>query len=493
MTNFYTSVERYGNNILYVGYNGSTRVVNRIKFQPTVFVPTNKKTDYYTLEGIAVAPIMPGDMRDCKEFINTHTASNFTIYGNTDYVSQFITEKFPDGCVFDAEKVNITFTDIEVYSDEGFPQPSEAKFPVTAVTLVNNIDRIFYTWSTAPYDVSKTLIKDRQIVYTECKNEDELLRKFLKYWSKNHPDIITGWNSTYFDIPYLINRIGRLFGEDILKFFSIHGLAPRPHDDKFDGLRFEISGMSQLDYLKLFKKFAGPAGYGNQESYRLDHISSVVLGENKLDYSEYSSLHDLYKKNPQKFVDYNIKDTLLVERIDDKLGLINLAMTLAHKANVNYETAFGTTKIWDSFIYRVLLKSNIVISPQKPVINDRSITGAYVKEPIKGMHDWVCSFDLNSLYPHLIMQYNMSPETIVNEVMPGINVDRILSGERIDVPKNRCLSATGQLFSTETRGVFPQIIDALYSERSEKKKQMIEVSKKIQAIKKELAELGEII
>lgn len=479
MTKFYTSVERFGNSILYVGYEGSRRVVERIKFQPTLFVPTNKETEWRTLDGIAVAPVMPGDMRDCKEFIETHTASNFTIHGNTDYVSQFITEKFPNGCQFDISKVNITYTDIEVQSDEGFPHPDEAKYPVTAVTLVNNLDHTFYTWSTAPYDVSKSVLSNRHIIFIHCKSEEELLRKFLLHWAKNHPDIITGWNSKHFDIPYLINRIGRLFGEDMLKHFSIHGIVPRATQDRYDGLYFEIMGMSQLDYLKLFKKFAGPAGYGNQESYKLDHIANVVLGERKLDYSEYSSLHDLYKNNPQKFVDYNIKDTNLVERIDDKLGLINLAMTLSHKANVNYEAAFGTTKIWDTFIYRVLLQKKIVISPQKPVVNDRRIEGAFVKEPIKGMHDWVCSFDLNSLYPHLIMQYNMSPETIVNEVMPGANVDTILSGHKFDIPENRTMTSTGQMFRTDFRGVFPEIIDALYAERSEKKKKMLALEQEL--------------
>jgi DNA polymerase elongation subunit (family B) len=479
MTKFYTSVERFGNSILYVGYEGSRRVVERIKFQPTLFVPTNKETDWHTLDGIAVAPVMPGDMRDCKEFIETHTASNFTIHGNTDYVSQFITEKFPNGCQFDISKVNVTYTDIEVQSDEGFPKPDEAKFPVTAITLINNLDGTFYTWSTAPYDVSKSVIKDRQIVFVHCKNEDELLRKFLLHWAKNHPDIITGWNSKYFDMPYLINRVARLFGEDMTKHFSIHNIVPRIQQDRYEGVYFDIAGMSQLDYLKLFKKFAGPAGYGNQESYRLDHIANVVLGERKLDYSEYSSLHDLYRENPQKFVDYNIKDTGLVESIDDKLGLINLAMTLAHKANVNYEAAFGTTKIWDTFIYRVLLKNKIVISPQKPIFNDRSIEGAYVKDPIKGMHDWVCSFDLNSLYPHLIMQYNMSPETIVNEVLPMVSVNSLLAKTDFEIPKDRCLTATGQMFRTDFRGVFPEVIDALYAERSEKKKKMLQLEQEL--------------
>jgi DNA polymerase elongation subunit (family B) len=184
--------------------------------------------------------------------------------------------------------------------------------------------------------------------------------------------------------------------------------------DKYTGeISFSISGMSQLDYMRFFKKFT----YVTMESYSLNHVASVILGEKKIDYSEFASLNELYTKDHQKFIDYNIKDVQLVERLDDKMGLISLCMTLAHKANVNYDVAFGSTKIWDTYIYNILQKQNIVLTEQKPVFNDRSIEGAYVKDPIKGMHKWVCSFDLNSLYPHLIMQYNMSPETIVNGVI----------------------------------------------------------------------------
>jgi len=473
MAIFYTSVERYGNSILYVGRNGRERIVERIRYKPTLFVPTNKDSEYSTLTGLAVAPIKPGSMTDCKEFIETHTASNFSIHGNTDYVSQFITEMFPAGCEFDINAVNVTFTDIEVQSDEGFPKPEEAKWPVTAITLVNNQDRVFYVWSTVVYDITKTIIPDRKVVYVRCKDEAELLKKFLFHWALNHPDIISGWNSEFFDITYLINRCAKVLGDDMLTHFSIHGIAPRRREDKFSGEYYEISGMTQLDYLKLFKKFAGPAGYGNQESYRLDFIANVVLKEKKLDYSEYSSLTELYLKNPQKFIDYNIKDTSLVERMDAKENLILLAMTLAYKANVNYNTVYGSTKIWDTFIYKVLLSKNIIISPAPYRAAGGSIEGAFIKEPHKGMHDWVCSFDLNSLYPHLIMQYNMSPETIVDERIPGVSVSNLLAKKKFDIPANRCMTATGQLFRTDIKGVFPQIIDKLYNERANIKAEML--------------------
>jgi len=428
-----------------------------------------------------MSPVNPGTMSDCKKYIERNTADNFQVYGNTNYVAQFINQMFPNGCDFDRDALNVTFIDIEVQSDQGFPKPEDAHYPVTAITLKNNVDDIYHTWGTGEYDSSKCIVDDIKVDYVQCKDEYNLLHKFLTYWQKNYPDIITGWNSEGFDIPYLINRVARLFGEEDTKRFSIHRLTPSMRTDKYTNqIFFEIAGMSHLDYMRLFKKFT----YVSQESYSLNHIANVILGEKKLEYSEYSSLFDLYEKDHQKFIDYNIKDTQLVERLDDKLGLISLCMTLSHKANVNYEVAFGSTQIWDTFIYNLLVKDNIVLTPQKPVMNDRSIEGAYVKDPIKGMHKWVCSFDLNSLYPHLIMQYNMSPETIVNGIIPGVNVDSLLKGTQFDIPENHSMTATGQLFSNQKKGVFPNIIDKLYAERSQIKKDMLQAKQELEDMDK---------
>jgi DNA polymerase elongation subunit (family B) len=481
MMKFYTNVSRFGNNILYVGYANGHRIKESVKFNPTLFLATNQPSKYKTLDGTNVDSVEPGTMRDCKEFIETHSASNFTVYGNTDYVAQYINSRFPNTCTFDRDALNVSFIDIEVQSDQGFPHPKDAAFPVTAITLKNNIDHIYYTWGIGEYDASKCMIQDAKVNYTQCKDEYTLLNKFIAQWQMNHPDVISGWNSEGFDIPYLVNRISRLFGDEELKRLSIHHMMPNAKTDRFSGeVSFTIPGMAHLDYMRLFKKFM----YIPMESYSLNHVSSVILGEKKIDYSEFTSLNELYSKDHQKFIDYNIKDVQLVERLDDKLGLVSLCMTLAHKANVNYEVAFGSTKIWDTFIYNILQKQNIVLSPQKPVLNDRRIEGAYVKEPIKGMNHWVCSFDLNSLYPHIIMQWNMSPETVADGVYPGVNVDSLLSGAKFDIPEDTCVAATGQLFSTKKKGIFPAIIDKLYAERSDIKKNMLDAKQELENLDK---------
>jgi DNA polymerase elongation subunit (family B) len=174
---------------------------------------------------------------------------------------------------------------------------------------------------------------------------------------------------------------------------------------------YDIGGVTQLDYLELYKKFT----YTNQESYRLDHIASVELNQNKLDHSEFDTFKDFYTNGWQKFVEYNIIDVELVDRLEDKMKLIELALTMAYDAKVNYADVFFQVRMWDTIIYNYLKSRNIVIPPKERTDKDAKYAGAYVKEPIPGKYDYVVNFDLNSLYPHLIMQYSISPETLVEK------------------------------------------------------------------------------
>ena len=190
-----------------------------------------------------------------------------------------------------------------------------------------------------------------------------------------------------------------------------------------DQLTCEMAGITVIDYLDLYKKFT----YTNQESYRLDHIAFVELGERKLDHSEFDTFKDFYTGNWQKFIEYNIRDVELVDRMEDKMKLIELALTMAFDAKVNFTDVFFQVRTWDAIIYNYLKKKNIVIPPKERSEKDSQYAGAYVKEPIPGKYDWVVSFDLNSLYPHLIMQYNISPETLQDTRHPSTTVDKILN------------------------------------------------------------------
>ena len=477
---FYTAVEKFGNKILYSGYANGKKVSFQEEFNPTLFIPTKEKTEYRTLYGKKVASIKPGNMWECKQWIERNESSNFQISGNRNWVQQYIAEKFPNGTMYDPNTIRIAYIDIEVASDQGFPQPTIADKEVTAIALKFNLDDTVYVWGYGEYEPGEN------VEYVRCKNEKELLHLFLDNWSKNSPDVITGWNVKGFDMLYLVNRISRMLGDKENNRFSPFKMPPMK-SKKGDYVDFR--GIITLDYLELFRRF-GYYSYGNQESYSLDNIANVVLGEKKLDYSEYGSLNELYIQNHQKFIEYNVRDTLLVEKIDKQTNMLGLALSLAYKANAVLTAPLGTTKLWETYIYNVMCRNNIVMPAMSRNKSLGSIVGGYVKEVHTGAHKWVASFDLNSLYPNIIVQYNMSPET-VGPMLGGHSVQQLLNNKEVDVPTDHCITPGGQTFKTNRKGLFPFIIEKEYDERAEIKKEMLSVQQKIEDVKNELAKLQE--
>ena len=496
---FYTSVTRSGNYIYFRGYNNSKRIQKKVKYKPTLYIASPDPTEFKSLRGSYLGEMDFESIHDASDFLKRHRdVDNFEIHGNTNFIQQFISDAFRNVIEFDRDAINVTSIDIEVQSDQGFPRPEEANHPVTAITIKNNIDNVYYVWGLGDWDHGSSIVNHLDVQYTKCANEAELLHKFMDQWAANYPDVVTGWNSRMFDTVYLVNRINKVLGEG-----HADKLSPWVHDMR-NPIRqrtlqlgqnevevFEINGLEQLDYLDLFKKFA--YSYGTQESYKLDHIAHVVLGDSKIDYSEYGSLNALYLNDFQKFIDYNIKDVEIVDRLEDKMGLATLCMTIAYKGKVNYADAFGSVGVWDALIFNELRNRGIICPPKRDNTKERKIEGAYVKDPQVGMHDWVVSFDLNSLYPHIIMQYNMSPETIVNEVQSfdlmkrdntngsyQSSLEYLLDENKIDVRPELSMAGTGQFFNRVERGLFPQLVDKLYNERKEYKKQMLGVEQRIQ-------------
>jgi DNA polymerase elongation subunit (family B) len=260
--------------------------------------------------------------------------------------------------------------------------------------------------------------------------------------------------------------------------------------------------VAALDYIELYKWYA-PGGK-SQESYRLDAIAQVELGIGKIAYDEYDSLTQLYQENYQKFIDYNIKDVELIVKLEDKLKLIELALTLAYDTKTNYEDVFAQTRMWDSLIYNHLIERNIVVPPKEKNRKDSAFEGAYVKDPQVGLHNWVASFDLNSLYPHLIVQYNISPETLVqredyNDVMtalaPQANVEVLLKKELDTSEMNGVtLTPNGQFFRTTKQGFLPEMMEIMYKDRKKFKKLMLQAeqeyeNEKDEEKKKEISKL----
>ena len=477
--NFYTSVNRYGNSILYRGIEDGERVAKKVKYMPTLFVNASHETGWYNLQNQPVLPKTFDTMRDAKDYMKQYEGvDNKTIYGTTNYVTQYINDRFPDAPKFDRDKVNVTSIDIEVASDEGFPFVEQAAHPVISITMKNNIDNIYRVWGLYDYNEDDCTVEGVDAIqYIKCKDEIDLLLSWLAYWHdpKYCPDVVTGWNTRLFDFPYLINRVKNIIGGDVYKKFSPWGIVDQRNIMMARGevIAYEMAGIQQLDYYDLFTKFGYT--YGMQESYKLDHIAHVVLGERKLSYDEAGSLHGLYKTNYQKFIDYNIKDVQIVDMLEEKMGLITLAMTMAYRGGVNYSETFGTVQIWDSILYRLLFKQQIACPP-KFSKEKVPYPGAYVKDPQTGMHDWVVSFDLNSLYPMIIVQYNMSPET----VLPGKEhlgldpVEKLLGDADINIPDGTTMAASGVKFSKDQVGIIPAIIKQYYDERRLIKKAMLD-------------------
>ena len=487
---FYTNVQRFGSQILYCGYENGIRVRERIKFKPTLFaLSKDPNSEWKSLDRRPVEPIKFGSMKEARDFVSSYEGvGSFPIFGNMRWTAQFIQEQFPGEIQFDEAIINISKIDIEVRSDDGFPKPEDALHEITAICVKNNIDDTYHVWGLKPWDDEKKKVKER-VEYKQFRDEQSMLVDFVKWWVQNMPDIVTGWNCRPFDIPYIVNRLIRLFGE---KF--VEQLSPWGHVEEKETLikgrpvkYYEIMGVAQLDYMDLFKKFTTHT-YGNQESYSLGHIAHVVLGETKYVYDDFENLAAFYEKDHQSFIDYNIRDVELVSRIDDKLGLIQLVLTLAYIGGVNYSDTLGTTAIWDSIIFRDLARKHIAIPPQKPS-SKTSYPGGYVKEVEKGLHDWVCSFDLNSLYPNLIVQYNMSPETIIEGVTTQMH-PAILIEERPFTPAgDSIMAANGVHFRSDVVGVIPRMVTEIIDKRVILKKAKLAEEKELQAAKLELAEL----
>jgi DNA polymerase elongation subunit (family B) len=485
MFNFYTSVVRYGNSMLYRGYDNSGKnVYRKDKFSPEFFVMSEKDTGWRSLYGQKVGRLSFDSMKDAKVWLESNKdVANRSVFGNPNYIHQYITSKFPKQIEFKRELINVATIDIETEYDDGFPHPSEANQRVLAITVKSSKSDVYWVWGYGDFDTEKALIQP--VLYTKCHDEEDLFLQFLNWWSDpaRTPDVITGWNTRFFDIPYLINRCAKILGLNDIKRFSPWGMVDYrkitrrgKEEDVYD-----IKGIQTLDYLELFQKFGYT--YGPQESYKLDHIAYVVLGEKKLSFEESGSLRNLYKDDFQKYIDYNMKDVQLVDRLEDKLGLITLAMTIAYKGGVNYQDTFGTTAIWESIIYRKLNSQKIVPPAFPPEAHKSKFAGGYVKDPMVGAHDWVVSFDLNSLYPNIIVQNNMSPETLISQNQIN-SVDHYLNGG-LPTESNYAVAANGSTYRKDIDGVIPSIIEDYYDERRSIKNMMLAIEQQYQKTKDE--------
>jgi DNA polymerase elongation subunit (family B) len=482
---FYTNVFVLGNDVHVRGYDGGKRFQLKAPFHPYLFTSSPNQSEYKTIDGKIVKKISFEDIKSAKSFIeNYQGVEGFNIYGSALYTYQAIYDLYKGEINYDVDKISVVSLDIETSTHNGFPNLELADKEVITLSIRKNGKAIVLGMK--PYKP-----KSEDVTYWQCKNEVDLLEKFLQIWNseKWQPDVVTGWNIDNFDIPYLYRRITNLLGKKSADRMSPWNIV-REKAINADGTFkvYDLNGISVLDYLALYKKFS----YTPQESYKLDHIAEYELNEKKLDYSEYETMHEFYVQNFEKFVDYNIHDVVLVDKLEEKLKFIEQVFAIAYDAKVNYIDTFTTVRMWDVIISNYLLDRGVVVPLiSREELDHRSevdrrlgpIIGAYVKDPQVGMHNWVCSFDLNSLYPHLIMQYNISPDTYVG-MEDDMSIERLLDNMMGDELRQKLLSTNtnmtpnGAMFTKNKVGFLPTLMETMYNDRSMWKKRMIDAKKK---------------
>ena len=462
MSRLYSNVTLLGDSILCRGYENGDQVSFKEIIKPTLFVPS-PKGKWKSLTGESMTPVKQDGAKRAREFLEKYKdVDNFEVHGYERFVYQWISDKYPGQLKFNIDQMKIYTIDIEVACENGFPDVEASQEEMLCISIKDLATGKFITWGTREAKVES----EYRVFWTE----QEMLEDFVKWWCSNTPDIITGWNCNLYDIPYICRRIERVLGDKWQKSLSPWNKV-NMREVYIQGRRnlaYDILGVSILDYLDLYRKFT----YTNQESYRLEHIATVELGEGKLDHSEFENFKDFYTEHWQKFVEYNLKDVDLVHRLEKKMKLLELAVTMAYDAKVNFEDVYSQVRTWDTLIYNYLKERKICVPPRQESKKDDKYAGAYVKEPVPGLYDWVVSFDLNSLYPHLIMEYNISPETLVPTRYPSISVDKILNDE-ITIDSEYCVAANGAQYRKDIHGFLPQMMQKIYDERKIYKKKML--------------------
>ena len=469
MSSIYTNVTLLGDAILCRGYENGSPISFKQIIKPVLFVPS-PKGEWKSLDGKQMAPVVQDGARRAREFIEKYKdVDGFEVHGYERFVYQWISENYPGQLRFNLQQMKIYTIDIEVACENGFPDTEACQEEMLLITIKDLSSGKFITWGTREAKIDT----EYRVFWTE----QEMLADFHKWWVENTPDVVTGWNCNLYDIPYICRRIERVLGEKWQKSLSPWDKVNmrEVYIKGRKNLAYNILGVSILDYLDLYQKFT----YSNQESYRLDHIAFVELNQKKLDHSEFENFKEFYTNDWQKFVEYNIIDVELVDRLEHKMKLLELAVTMAYDAKVNFEDVYSQVRMWDTLIYNYLKDRKICVPPKQESRKDDKYAGAYVKEPVPGQYEWVVSFDLNSLYPHLIMQYNISPETLVDERFPGVSVDKLLNQE-VTIKGPNCVCANGAQYRKDIHGFLPEMMQKIYDERKIYKGKMLTAKKQFE-------------
>lgn len=499
MTRFYTNVTRIGNNLCVREQTETGPNKFKIKFEPTLFIKTETETEFKTLYGDYAKQVELSSMSEGKEFMKKYEGvQGVEIFGQQNWILQYINATYSGEVAFVPKQISAWSIDLEslLPTDDdgiitGFPNVETADAEITLITIQCLQTKRCFTFGSKPYNGSKHV----ETEYLNCGTEKELLKQFVNFWQQKNVEVVTGWNIERFDIPFIYNRIVNVCGQEVANKLSPWGIVEaikKKIAGGFSGAEEEliinIAGVSILDYMALYKKFV----FVKHESYSLGHIAQEELGETKLDHSEYKNFNEFYFKGfDDKYLDYNVRDTQLVAKLEDKLKLIELVYTLAYLAKINFTDVFSPVKTWDAILHNRLYAERVVV-PLKEHNQDanKQIEGAYVKDPIIGMHEWVVSLDATSLYPSIMMTLNISPETY-RGIDKDYSIDALLSGKmKLSPPESQAWGPNGSRFDKSVRGVIPRVIEEMMAGRKTAKKKMLDREQDLEVIKSELARRG---
>lgn len=458
------------------------RIDTEIPFRPYLYLEKEDATDSKSIFKTNLLKKVFKNSIERRRFVGNTNINR--LFFNLGPEQQFLIDTYKNqnsDATFSQFPLKIFLLDIEVdtTAEPGFPVPEKAAVPINLITVYDTLTKTTHTWGLR----EKYQPSIENCVYYRCEDEKDLVLRFVDFWKRDYPDIASGWNSQGFDFPYIINRFMRLFGEDFVNQLSPVGnvRGRRVYTDMGKEVTiWSIQGISLLDYMDLYKTFSP----GERESFSLNYISELELGEGKIAYNAVS-LGELAASDWKTFVDYNIQDVHLLVKLEEKLKFLEIARMLSYKGCTNFEAALGKVSIVTGAVAIQALKQGFIIPTFKHKVDRESYEGGFVREPEKGIQKSIVSFDVNSLYPNTIITLNISPETKVGKIINGeYGVTDEITIQLVDgkihtlssasfktflIGEKVALSKSGVMYSQKTKGVIPNLIDQIYKERVDTK------------------------
>lgn len=463
MNTYYTNVELIGNFILERYLVDGVEHRRKVPFEPSLFHHSQEPSAYKDIYNRSVREKFFDSISDARKWKKDMQDFGKEVMGMDDFILQYLYKQYTPEINFDISEIDIANVDIEVVSKDGFPEPSICKWEIDAITHYSSKQKKYFVFSTRMWSKSKSILPQHildNLEYNWYASEKEMMIGYINFWRQNTPNILTGWNIERFDLPYIVNRIRKLWGDKAPDKLSPWGKIEEKTVYDMGGREetvYKIVGVNLIDYLELYKKFT----FVTRPSYKLGYIGEVELKDTKLEFD--GPLWQLAEQDPQTYVDYNIKDVDLIVRLDERLNLMLLVLSVSYYARVNYNNVFSPLKTWDGIIHYSLMQNNTVV-PENKKHSKEDYGGAFVKDPIMGYHRWLTSFDLTSLYPKLIGQYNISPETLMDYFTPP-DLEEFI--EKRHTWNNLGYSCTpnGMMYTKTKLGVIPTEIDKVFNQR----------------------------